>query len=140
MSLLGLIYKKKKKTQRANRVQWPSFLQAGMPVIGCHIGQSAASDFRAERAVRRVGGQMEGGCTAQPSSASFSLCWHTASLPSSLPVPCLFIYSFGQSSLSRFALMLSPRHFTARRCLSVVSLYLTDWKCQGQDRGVCKSD
>ena len=105
LSLLGLIYKKKrKKKPRADRVQWPSFLQAGMPVSRCHIGHSAASDFRAERAVCWVGDQMEGGCTAQLSSASFSLCWHTAS-PLVSPFP-LSIHSFIQPILSLYALTL----------------------------------
>lgn len=104
LSLLGLIYKKnkKKKKPRADRVQWPSFLQAGMPVGRCHIGHSAASDFRAERAVRWVGDQMEGGCTAQLSSASFSpLLAHTASpLISPFPLVHSFTHSASPVSLS----------------------------------------
>lgn len=93
MSLLGLIYKKRKKTQRADRVQWPSFVQAGMPVSGCHIGYRTASDFRAERAVCRVGGQMDGGYTAQLSSASFPLLAHSISPHLSLSPAHSFIHS-----------------------------------------------
>ena len=134
MSLLGLIYekkkrKKKKKCQRADRVQWPSFsCRLVRLVSGCHIGHSTASDFRAERAVCWVGGQMEGGCTAQLSSASLSPPrWHTQPLPSSpslsLPVACPFIYSFSQSFLSSLSHFPSAaRHFTVGFCSSVVSL------------------
>lgn len=119
---------KKKKTQRADRVQWPSFLQAGMPVSGCHIGHSIASDFRAERAVSRVGGQMEGGCTAQLSSAAFPLLAHTQSLSSHLCLsPCPFIYSFSQSFLfwlSHFPQCCTPSH-SQMVFFSMASLYLT---------------
>lgn len=119
---------KKKKTQRADRVQWPSFLQAGMPVSGCHIGHSIASDFRAERAVSRVGGQMEGGCTAQLSSAAFPLLAHTQSLSSHLCLsPCPFIYSFSQSFLFwllHFPQCCTPSH-SQMVFFSMASLYLT---------------
>lgn len=87
-----------KQEKRAARVQWPSFLQAGMPLSGCHIGHSTAtSELRGPFA--GVGGQMESGCAAQPSSTGIQ------PLLSSLPVPCLFIYSFSQAFL--FALTLS---------------------------------
>lgn len=125
LSLLGLIYKKR-KTQRADRVQWPSFLQAGRPVSSCHIGLSTATDFRAERAVCWVGGQMEGGCTAQLSSASFPSAG-TRPHPSSLPVPCSFIYSFSQSFLSMLSYSPSvARHFTVGYYFSMAPLYRID--------------
>lgn len=98
-----------KKIQRADRVQWPSFLQAGMLVSGCHTGHSTSTDFRAARADWWVGGQMEGGCTAQPSSASFPLLAH--SLTSHLFPVYSFIYSANTSFF--FALTLcATRHFT----------------------------
>lgn len=69
-----------------------------MPPSGCHIGHSTAtSELRGPFA--GVGGQMESGCAAQPSSTGIQ------PLLSSLPVPCLFIYSFSQAFL--FALTLS---------------------------------
>lgn len=69
-----------------------------MPLSGCHIGHSTAtSELRGPFA--GVGGQMESGCAAQPSSTGIQ------PLLSSLPVPCLFIYSFSQAFL--FALTLS---------------------------------
>lgn len=106
---------KKRKTQRADRVQWPSFLQAGTPVSGYHIGHSTASDFRAERAVCRVGGQMEGGCTALLSSAG------TQPLPSSLTSHCSFIYLFSSSCLSSSSHSPSAvHHFIIRNYFSVL--------------------
>lgn len=108
--------KKKKKSQRADRVQWPSFsCRLVRLVSGCHIGHSTASDFRAERAVCWVGGQMEGGCTAQLSSASLSPpLAHTASplislslSPSPSPVHS-FIHSANPSSLRSYTFPALP--------------------------------
>lgn len=84
----GFNLKKKKKSQRADRVQWPSFLQAGLPVSCCHTGQ--------REAVCWVGGQMESSCTVQLSSASVPL------LASILcPHLSLSIHLFIQPSLSQ---------------------------------------
>lgn len=128
MCLLGFSYKKRererKPNQRADRVQWPTFLQAGMPVSACHIGHSTASDFRAERAVSWVGGQMEGGCKAQLSSASFPLLAHSLSPHLSLSIH-LFI-QFSQSYLRLLSHFPSAAcRFTVRYYLSMVSLHLT---------------
>lgn len=81
-----------KQEKRAARVQWPSFLQAGMPLSGCHIGHSTAtSELRGPFA--GVGGQMESGC-----ACTAILHWHTASALIS-PRP-LSIHLFIQPSLS----------------------------------------
>lgn len=120
----------KKKTQRADRVQWPSFLQAGMPVSGCHTGHSTASDFRAERAVCWVGGQMEG-ILCLLSSAGIQ------PLPSSLPVPCPFIYSFSQVFF--FALTLSQRCPPFRSWMLLVyacpPFFFLHWKLKVKTKG-----
>lgn len=142
LCLLGFSYKKREreKTQRADRVQWPSFLQAGMPVSACHIGHSTASDFRAERAVSWVGGQMEGGCKAQLSSASFPLLAHSLSPHLSLSIH-LFI-QFSQSFLCLLSHFPSAAcHFIVRYYFSMVSLYLTaKIKSQNKESRVCKSN
>lgn len=75
----------------AGRVQWPNFLQAGICVRSCHSGPSTAGDFRAERAVQWVGGQMESGSKGRWTRHLF-LCWHAAcalTAPLSLPLSIL---------------------------------------------------
>lgn len=87
-----------------------------MPLSGCHIGHSTAtSELRGPFA--GVGGQMESGCAAQPSSTGIQ------PLLSSLPVPCLFIYSFSQAFLFAHALSVLPNISQSDVFLFVVFLF-----------------
>lgn len=114
--------KDKRKTGWADRVQWPSFLQSGASASGCHIGRSVASDFRGKRAVSRGGGQMEGGCTARPSSAVSPLLAHTHTRTHSLTQPlisgCFVVLALVWPIVSLLALTLSlsctPSHSQIR--------------------------
>ena len=117
LSLLGLIYekkKKKKKSQRADRVQWPSFfLQAGTPCEWLpHWAQH--SQWLQSWEGRLLGRWPDGGrlhgaaILCLPLSPTLA---HTASplISLSLPPRRLSIHLFIQPILPLFALTLSQR-------------------------------
>lgn len=90
LSLLGLIYKKKKPR---GQTEFCGLVFCRLVCLRVAATLGTASDFRAERAVCWVGGQMEGGCTTQLSSASFPLLAHILYPHFSLAPVHSFIYS-----------------------------------------------